>query len=217
LTQAATIGTVAGSSRRRPRDLIRLGGLVSMVIGVLLIGMFAVGMAAGVADQNRLDAAWRAQLAAHPPTSAIDPALMKPVDGIDFAVRVPKLNYFAAVREGVSQGVLYSGPGHYPNTPWPGQTGTVGVAAHNAYWIQFPQLTIGDEVDLETRYGTYRYTITGTRIVNPDDTTVLVPDAPGYHLTLTTCWPTWAGAFATQRYIIFAKQSSPPPPSTPAG
>ena len=205
--------TGSNSRRRRPRDLIRLGGLVCTVIGTLLIGVFAVGMAAGVAEQNRLNASWKALLAANPPTAttAIDPALMEPVDGIDFAIRVPKLNYYAAVREGVTQTILYSGPGHYPNTSWPGNPGTVGVAAHDVYWIQFPQLVVGDEVDLETRYGTYKYTITGTRIVNPDNTTALVPNAPGYHLTLTTCWPTWAAALATQRYIIFAKQTTPAP------
>jgi hypothetical protein len=39
----------------------------------------------------------------------------------------------------------------------------------------------------------------------------LVPETNGYRLTLTTCWPLWAGAFATQRYVIFAIQVSPAP------
>ena len=34
-------------------------------------------------------------------------------------------------------------------------------------------------------------------------------DANGYFLTMTTCWPLWAGAFATQRYVIFSDQFSP--------
>ena len=51
--------------------------------------------------------------------------------------------------------------------------------------------------------------MTGSTIVNPDDRTVLVPDAAGFHLTLTTCWPLWAGAFATQRYVIFTEQFWP--------
>jgi LPXTG-site transpeptidase (sortase) family protein len=75
-----------------------------------------------------------------------------------------------------------------------------------------PKLVPGDEIDLETRYGTYRYHVTGSRIVGPKDRTVLVPDAPDYHLTLTTCWPLWAGAFATQRYVIFTDQFDPNPP-----
>ena len=85
----------------------------------------------------------------------------------------------------------------------------VGVAAHNVYWINFPQLTKSDEIDIQTRYGLYRYRVTGSEIVSPSDRTVLVPSADGYHLTLTTCWPLWAGAFATKRYVIFAVQVWP--------
>ena len=108
-------------------------------------------------------------------------------------------------------GVLYTSPGHYPSTMWPGNPGTVGVAAHNVYWINFPQLGRGDEIDVETRYGVYRYRVVSSKVVNPDDRTVLVPNSGGHHLTLTTCWPVWAGAFATQRYVIFADQYWPVP------
>ena len=134
---------------------------------------------------------------------------MQPVGGVDFAIAIPKLHYFAAVKEGISSGVLYSGPGHYPQTPWPGEPGMVGVAAHNVYWENFPELKPGDEIDLQTRYGSYRYRVTGSRIVDPSDRTVLIPGADGYHLTLTTCWPLWAGAFATQRFVIFTDQVWP--------
>jgi sortase A len=177
-------------------------------------------MYSGVSEQQRLNQQWQAELKAHPPANTpeqspagqIDPTLKQPKDGIDFAIRVPKLDYFAAVREGVDTGVLYSGPGRYPSMVWPGDSGMVGVAAHNVYWINFPQLTKGDEVDVETRYGLFRYRVTGSQVVNPDNRTVLVPDADGYHLTLTTCWPVWAGAFAKQRYVIFTEQVWPVPP-----
>jgi len=179
-----------------------------------LIVSFLYVNSVAVADQQRLDQEWRQHVTVPqvvPPR--IDPALQQPVDGVDFAIQVPKLNYFAAVREGVSSGVLYGGPGHYPETPWPGDLGTVGVAAHNVYWINFPELKVGDEVDLQTRYGLYRYRVTGARIVDPSDRTVLVPQSGGHHLTLTTCWPLWAGAFATQRYVIFTDQYYPAPVS----
>jgi len=94
---------------------------------------------------------------------------------------------------------------------WPGDPGTIGVAAHNVYWINFPQLAKGDEIDVETRYGLFRYRMTGSQIVNPDNRSVLVPYSDGYKLTLTTCWPLWAGAFAKQRYVIFAEQVWPIP------
>ena len=198
---------------RPPRDRphpLRLAALVILFAGLVLLAVFAGGMLQGVQEQQALLQTWNADTAhLHTGAPAIDPKLQHPVDGVDFAIRVPRLGYSAAVKEGVTTSVLYSSPGHYPETVWPGDPGTVGVAAHNVYWINFPQLTPGDEIDLETRYGTYKYHVTGSAIVNPNDRSVLVPNAPGHHLTLTTCWPLWAGAFATQRYVIFSDQYAP--------
>lgn len=183
-----------------------------LVIGLYLFGSFAHGIWNGVQEQQHLNQVWNGEIRARPPAPAgADPALKQPVNGVDFSMRIPKLDYQAAVKEGVSTGVLYSSPGHYPTTVWPGDPGTVGVAAHNVYWINFPQMVKGDEVDIETRYGLYRYTVTGSEIVSPSDRTALVPSADGYNLTLTTCWPLWAGAFATKRYVIFAVQVWPTP------
>jgi sortase A len=198
---------------------VRAVALACILVGALLITMYAAGMWSGYSDQQQLNHEWQQEVSSVPltPPARIDPSLQRPLKGVDFAIRVPKLRYYAAVREGTNTTVLYSGPGHYPGTVWPGDQGTVGVAAHNVYWINFPQLKSHDEIDIQTRYGTFRYRVTGSKIVNPDDRTVLVSHAPGYHLVLTTCWPLWAGAFATQRYVIFADQYSPrigPTPST---
>ena len=197
---------------RPPRDrphLLRLVALFCLFSGLVLIVLYAGGMWQGVQEQQRLTRLWYGLGIQHYGPPVIDPSLQHPVDGVDFAIRVPRLDYVAAVKEGVSTSVLYSSPGHYPETVWPGDPGTVGVAAHNVYWINFPQLARGDEIDVETRYGTFKYHVTGSAVVNPNDRSVLVPNAPGYHLTLTTCWPLWAGAFATQRYVIFTDQYFP--------
>lgn len=192
--------------------LFRAASALTLIVGLFLLASFGFGMWHGFSEQQHRNAEWNAQVS--PRTVApktIDPSLERPVNGIDFAIDIPRLKYFAAVKEGVDSGVLYAGPGHYPTTMWPGEPGTVGVAAHNVYWINFPQLVKGDEIDLQTRYGTYRYHVTGSTIVNPNNRTVLVPNSDGFHLTLTTCWPLWAGAFATQRYIIFTDQYWPIP------
>ena len=187
-----------------------------LVVGLVLLADFGYGMWRGVSDQQHLNQVWQQQApplggGQAPSAKPIDPRLKRPANGVDFAIHVPKLDYFAAIREGVGSGVLYSGPGHYPETPWPGDPGTVGVAAHNVYWIDFPSLKPGDEIDLETRYGLYRYRVLSAQIVNPDNRTALIPAANGYFLALTTCWPLWAGAFATQRYVIHAYQFWPAP------
>jgi sortase A len=184
--------------------------LIFIVAGALLLGGFFGDVGFGLFHQQQLDRNWRQTISAHPPPAQPQDPVQTPApsDGVDFAVRVPKLGYYAAVEEGVGADVLIKGPGHYPTTPWPGQPGNVGVAAHNTYWIKFGDLGPGDEIDLETRYGTYKYVVSGTKIVPADDRTVLAP-TPGKQLTLTTCWPLWAGAFAQQRLAIFALQVFP--------
>ena len=191
---------------RRPADrLLSIVGLAALLAGVGLILSTLFTFYQGYSEQSGLVRTFNQQLAANPPPAVPDAVvkanLMVPVDGVDFAVRVPRLGYHAAVKEGTDLNVLYSGPGHYASTPWPGQPGNVGVAAHNVYWIHF----------VETRYGTFKYRVTGTKIVNPDDRTVLA-QTPGRKMTLTTCWPLWAGSFATQRYILFTEQVFPEPP-----
>jgi sortase A len=184
-----------------------------MIAGlIVLIGFFG-DVALGLWQEHQLDATLHRQLSAAPASHAPAPVRAAvqayPVDGVDFGIEVPKIGYSAAVAEGTDANTLAAGPGHYIGTAWPGQDGDIGVAAHNVYWIRFDQLQPGDQVLLHTRWGTYTYVVDSRRIVSPDDRTILVPTTYP-RLTLTTCWPLWAGAFATQRLIFFAHQSDPP-------
>ena len=210
-----TASGLRGRAGRRRFDLTHALGRLAVVGGLLFLIAFSADFGWGVYQEQQLNNRWHAQIgttSSPPPatgiaTPAVDP---RPVDGVDFAIRVPKIGYFAAVAEGTDTHVLAGGPGHYPETAWPGQTGNVGVAAHNVYWIHFNDLQAGDQVLLETRWGTYTYQVTGKQIVNPDNRQVLAPTTDD-HLTLTTCWPLWAGAFATQRLIISTVQVDPQP------
>lgn len=129
----------------------------------------------------------------------------KPVDGVWFEMSVPAIGYRGAVRQGVGLNVLDGGPGHYPTTPWPGQPGNVGVAGHNTFWLSFNHLKSGDRVEIQTQHGLYLYVVTGSKVVNPTDRSVLASTSDN-RLTLTTCFPLWAGAYATQRLIFTARE-----------
>jgi len=128
-----------------------------------------------------------------------------PVDGVWFEMRVPAVGYSAVVRQGVGVHVLDQGPGHYPSTPWPGQPGNVGVAGHNTFWLAFSRLKPGQRVEIQTQHGSYVYEITGSKVVSPTDRTVLTPTSD-HRLTLTTCYPLWAGVLATKRLIFSARE-----------
>src|SRR5713226_1772195 len=108
---------------RPPRDrlrLLRLAALLCLFAGLVLVTLYAGGMWQSVKEQQTLTQAWYGEGGNHvhgPPI--IDPSLQHPVNGVDFAIRVPRLGYVAAVKEGVSSSVLYASPGHYPQTVWP--------------------------------------------------------------------------------------------------
>jgi sortase A len=79
------------------------------------------------------------------------------------------------------------------------------VAGHNTYWLSFNRLRVGDRVEIRTQHGLYVYEINGSSVVDPNDRTVLSATSD-HRLTLTTCYPLWAGAFATKRLIFTARE-----------
>jgi sortase A len=180
-------------------------GPLLLAVGAGLLAAWGLTLAAGEIGQSDAERRWEQSIDAQGarPMVPPPPELARPLDRIDFRLRIPKLRYRAIVREGVGDDVLFAGPGHYSETRWPGQGGNVGVASHNVYWLRFDQIAPGDEIILDTRYGSFHYRVTGAEVVSPDDRTVLA-DVPGRHLTLTTCWPLWAGQFASRRLAIYA-------------
>lgn len=216
---------MTGAARAaRPRRWMDVLGLV-LLVGGLGIALAAAGsIAVDERQQQQLNRQWeqerRTLRPSEPPAAAgAAGAPARPGSGTPgarpapsqsgavFALRIPRLGYYAAVRQGVTLGVLGLGPGHYPSTAWPGQQGNVGVAAHNVFWLHFDQLRPGDEIVVEARDGTYRYRVTGSRVISPSDSSVLAGGG-GHRLTLTTCWPLWAGALAPQRFAISAVQAT---------
>jgi sortase A len=127
--------------------------------------------------------------------------------------------------EGVSVADLKEGPGHYPDTPLPGQAGNSAIAGHRTtYGAPFgnvDQLAPGDEIVVTTIQGTFTYLVRQTEIVSPSQTEVLQPDHWDFDgdpatienvLTLTACHPKYS---ARQRIIIAAELVGEPAPDTP--
>jgi LPXTG-site transpeptidase (sortase) family protein len=195
--------------------LKRLGGGVLLVAGAAMLAAALAPIVGGAVAQRQAQARWaalgRGDGSVVQGVARNGPGPFQPLDGLDFKLSVPRLGYSAVVREGVGLDVLAMGPGHYPQSVWPGQRGDVGLAGHNVYWLRFDQLAAGDAIVLETRYGAFRYRVTGASIVSPAEGWVL-QGAADRQLTLTTCWPLWAGEFATRRLAIFARQESPGAP-----
>ena len=217
-SQRRSYGHRGRNPARRPFAWVLSAGLLAVSIGAALVAPTII-QAAGLGSVRQSASALAETLPAPAPGTAsgadalggsgegsgkISTDLVDgPVDGVAFEIIVPSLGYRATVLEGTDLAVLDRAPGHYLTTAWPGHTGNVGIAAHNTYWIALGNLKPGDSLQIQTRHGLFAYEIRDIKVVNPDDRTVLAA-TNDHRLTLTTCYPLWAGAWATQRLIFTA-------------
>lgn len=120
-------------------------------------------------------------------------------------IRIPKIGVDKIVVEGVSLADLKKGPGHYPQTPLPGQEGNAAIAGHRttygAPFNRIDELVAGDEIFVETVQGEFRYLVTEQLIVSPSQVEVL-EDKGDDRLTLTACHPKYS---ARQRIVVVAQ------------
>lgn len=115
--------------------------------------------------------------------------------------------------QGVEDEDLTDGPGHYLDSADPGELGNFSVAGHRAGhgepFAAFPELRVGDTVEIETATGVYTYELDDAPDGDDDgnkidiqDTWVVdpVPGEPAdvepteERITLTTCWPRWGAS-----------------------
>lgn len=138
----------------------------------------------------------------HKATTAL--ALVPSGGALDY-LQIPAIGIDRYVVEGVAEGDLQMGPGHYPNTPLPGEQGNVGIAGHRttfgAPFFDLNELVRGDLVYLTDTVGnTWVYMVLRQWVVPPTDISVLGPTT-GTKLTLTTCNPRFE---ATSRLVVRA-------------
>jgi sortase A len=118
---------------------------------------------------------------------------------------VPRLGLRAVVVYGTDTESLKKGPGLHPTTGFPGQGHLVYVAGHRttygAPFSDIGKLRRGDPITFEVPYGTFRYVVTGHRIVRADQVEVLQSRGREV-LALQACWPRF---FASHRYISYAR------------
>ena len=146
---------------------------------------------------------------------ATAPASTEPVPTVpDFSagdviarIEIPAIGVESYVVSGVQPGDLKRGPGHYPDTPMPGQLGNSAIAGHRTTYgepfYSLDELEVGDEIVLTTVQGRFVYRMTDSEIVAPSQSDVIAttdPDAAT--LTLTTCHPRYT---ASERLIVGAE------------
>ena len=217
---------VAGSVRSPPMRLARVLGAIGRVCitaGVLILLFVAYQLwGTGIREaqaQNRLETSSRSARRGRPPRRrrghhhdgarrTTEPGARRrppPADGDAVAqLRIPAIGVDKIVVEGVEVADLKKGPGHYPDSPLPGQPGNAAIAGHRttygAPFNRLDELEQGDEILVTTVQGSFRYEVREQLIVNPDQVEVL-DDFGDDRLTLTACHPKYS---ARQRIVVVA-------------
>lgn len=120
-------------------------------------------------------------------------------------LRFKELGKSMPIIEGTTKSSLKIGAGHYTGSVLPGAMDNTVIAGHReTVFRSLGKLKIGHRIITTTSSGTFTYQVTGTRIVDEDDRTVIVPTDEAT-LTLTTCYPFEAYGPKPQRYIVSAQ------------
>jgi sortase A len=181
--------------------------IVLTVVGVFLLGFVGSEYYGMYSEQKRLTQEWEQQNA---PT---EPGRTRPAaDGLT-RVEIPKINLEAIVVEGASRKQLKLGPGRIKTSAIPGEVGNSVITAHrDTFFRHIYELAKGDDILIRRNGEVYRYRVTGKKIVDPSDVSVLKPTKDA-QLTLITCYPTYFIGPAPERLVIFSKLEATDPDS----
>lgn len=162
---------------------------------------------------------------AAPVTAPVDLAPLAPGDVVG-NISIPDIGADFYIVEGTDLHWLEEGPGHFVNTPLPGQPGNSAIAGHRttykAPFNRIDELVPGDLISVTTLQGTFTYEVlpqdpgdggdpVGYYIVGPSQVEIL-DDKGDNRLTLMACHPKYSAA---QRIVVEAKLVTPPAPPTP--
>ncbi len=216
--------------RMRLAKVLGATGRACITVGTLLL-LFVVYQLWGTGireaqAQNRLEAEFEQLLDdGNVPDSAPQdiktvPSIPPPDEGEPIAlIEIPEIGLKRWVVEGVAVADLKKGPGHYPETPLPGQEGNAAIAGHRttygAPFNRIDELEHGDEIFVQTLQGRFRYIVDEQLIVSPSQVEVL-DDKGDNRLTLTACHPKYS---ARQRIVVVADlgPDQPPLPASASG
>ena len=119
---------------------------------------------------------------AHEPTlnkpfAAASPRTPIDIEGLVGRIDVDRLGVSVMVVDGVEESDLEHAAGHIAGTVLPGETGNIGIAAHrDTFFRPLRDIRRNDVIRFTTPSGEFQYRVVSTKIVDPDDVSVLSSD-----------------------------------------
>ena len=145
---------------------------MAVVGGCLLLQLVVLsGLQERSAQQQKFDA-FRAQVAeGTAPLGSVNADNEALAPGAPMAyLEIPAIGLSQVVLEGTASAVMFEGPGHRRDSPFPGQPGTTVILGRRATFggpfSQLADLEQGDEIRVTTGQGEFTYQVIGVRREN---------------------------------------------------
>ncbi len=120
---------------------------------------------------------------------------------------IPRLGLTAPVFDGTDTLTLDRGLGRIDGTASMESEGNVGIAGHrDGFFRGLKDIVRGDLIEVTTPSAIDFYVVDGTKIVSPQDVSVLQPTSSA-RLTLVTCYPFYFVGDAPKRFIVEASRT----------
>lgn len=126
-------------------------------------------------------------------------------------VRCTRIALDAPVYMGDDDAILKKGIGQNFATFQPGFGGLILLGGHNnTYFNALKNISIGDNVEVETSYGTYVYQVSDAKILNENDSSAYDFGIDHEQLVLYTCYPFDMLAHTPKRFFVYCDLVSGP-------
>ncbi len=128
------------------------------------------------------------------------------IKGLIGRIEVARLGLSVVVMEGTSAHTLRRAAGHIEGTALPGEPGNTGISGHrDTLFRPLKDIHQDDTIVVTTPTGEFRYRVVSTKVVSPENTSVLDSDGTDI-LTLVTCYPFYFVGPAPDRFVVRAER-----------
>ena len=125
-------------------------------------------------------------------------------------IKIPKIDVDLPVYYGDTLDILKKGVGHSSGSYFPGEGGSIIYMGHNSkkMFRRFSELQKGNEIEVSTTYGDFKYKIYDMQLIKETDVDKLPFQKEKEILMVYTCYPFNNIGYATQRYVVYAELES---------
>ena len=123
-------------------------------------------------------------------------------------IKIESLDINLPLHYGDKLSILKNGVGQSSGSYFPGEGGSIICMGHNtkAFLYKLPQIKKGAIIEVETTYGTFKYKVDNTKIVNMYNVDELPIQKDEEVLMLYTCYPVNGLGHKTDRFVVYAKK-----------